>query len=397
MPTYLYTTHATESAQEVVADNLPAAVRSLLEKHVEVARVGEPPAERAGDGVIPEAELCIFLRQLAAMLENGTPMVESLRLLAKESRHPGVRRAVSSTAEEVAEGIALSAAMGRRPRAFGPLVAAMVRAGEHSGALPATLREIAEQREGFARITRHTLTMLVYPAAVGTWAFTVVIFLLSFIVPKFIELFKELGVKELPAPTRFVMLLSHGLAWFMLALLASGGVALGLYLARRRTTRGRLILDYWRLGTPIAGRVNLNLALGRVSSALGLLLARGVPIVESLRLAGAAAGNAVIAAAFRRAERAVSEGRPVADGLREAQVLPESFVWRVAVGESSGDLAGALSRMGAFYVDASYITARAVQGVIEPAVVIAMGLLVLLIVLGIFTPLVSILQSLSGS
>jgi type II secretory pathway component PulF len=286
--------------------------------------------------------------------------------------------------------------MGRRPRGFGPLVTAMVRAGEQSGALPGTLREIADQREGFSRLTRQTLTMLVYPAVVVTWAFAVVTFLLTYIVPKFIALFQELGVKDFPAPTLVLMNLSHGIAWFILALVASGGAALGLYVFRRRTERGRLILDYWRLGSPLVGRVNLHLALGRVSSALGLLLARGVPMVEALRLAGAAAGNAVIAAALRRAERSVSEGRSVAEGLREAQVLPESFVWRVGVGERSGDLAGALSRMGAFYVEISQTTARALQGVIEPLIVIAMGLMVLFIVVGIFLPLVAIIGSLSS-
>lgn len=397
MPTYLYTTQSAAVPQEVVADNLPAAIRSLLAKQVAVTGIGEPPPEVAGDAVIAEAELCIFLRQLAAMLDNGTPMVEALRLLARESRHSGIRRAVGSLAEDVADGIPLSAAMGARPRAFGPLVAALARAGEHSGTLPDVLREMAEQREGFAKIARQSIAMLVYPAVVGFWALTVLSFLLTFIVPKWLQLYEELGVKELPMPTRLLELLSRGLPWFVLALLVTAGVVLGLYLARRRTARGRMILDYWRLGTPLIGRINLHLALGRVSSALGALLSRGVPVLEALRLAGAAAGNALIAGALRRAEHAVSEGRPLADGLRDAEVLPESFVWRVAVGEGSGDLAATFSRMGSFYIDISQASARTVQGVVEPLIVIGMGILVLIIVLGIFLPLVAIIGSLSSS
>jgi len=166
---------------------------------------------------------------------------------------------------------------------------------------------------------------------------------------------------------------------------------------RRRLIHGRVVADYWRLGAPIVGRLNLNLSLARVTGALGLMLERGVPVVESLRLAGLAAGNRIIAAAFRRGERAVSEGRPLAEGLREAKILPESFIWRVSVGEDSGAFAEAFRRMAQYYLDTAHASARALQGIIEPILVVMLGLLIGSIVVGLFLPLIAIIGSLSSS
>ncbi len=397
MPTYTYTTQASTGPVYVAANNLPAAVRSLVSQNVGVMSIGEPRPDVTGDAKIAETELCIFLRQLGASLENGTPLVEALRLLANEARSAATRRVLSAVAADIADGVPLSAALSARPRAFGPVVPALVRAGERSGDLVETLRQIAEQREGFRSVARRAMGLLVYPALVSLFALGIVTFLLTLIVPKFIELHHELGIARFPWPTRVLQLLGRGLPWFLVALLVSFAVWLVIYLVRRRTTRGRLVLDYWSLGTPIIGRVNLNLALSRVCSALGLLLRRGVPLPEALRLGGAASGNLVLAAAFRRGERAVAEGMPLAEGLRESEVLPESFVWRIGVAESSGEVADTFSRMAKFYQEISHETARAFQGVMEPILVILLGIMVTLIVLGIFLPLVNIVSDLSSS
>lgn len=397
MPTYTYTTQASSGPVHVAANNLPAAIRSLVGQNVGITSIGQPRPDVTGDAKIGEAELCIFLRQLAASLENGTPLVEALRLLANEARSAATRRVLGAVAAEIADGVPFSAALSARPRAFGPVVPALVRAGERSGDLVETLRQIAEQREGFRTVARQAMGLLAYPALVALLAFIVVTFLLTFIVPKFVQLHAELGIEDFPWPTRLLLLLGRGLPWFLVALFASVGAWLVIYLLRRRTTRGRLVLDYWSLGTPVIGRINLNLALSRVCSALGLLLRRGVALPEALRLAGAASGNMVLAAAFRRGERAVVDGMRLADGLREAEVLPESFVWRISVAESSGEVADTFSRMAKFYQEVSHETARAFQGVIEPMLVILLGTMVMLIVLGIFLPLVNIVSELSGS
>jgi type IV pilus assembly protein PilC len=396
VPTYTYTTQAEPGAFQVVADNLPAAVRWLRDNRVKPASVGEPLPDPVGGGVVAEADLCLFLRQLASMLSSGTPMVQALHLLAGESRAPGLRRVVRAVAEDVAEGIPLSAAAATRPRAFGPVIVALIRAGEASGDLPGTLREIADQREDIASVARRSAALLVYPCFVAFFAFLLVTFLLSSVVPKFVSLFNELGVKEFPLPTLILMRAANGFGAFAWAFVATLLVAALLYLLRRRVVRGRIIADYWRLGAPVVGSLNLGLALARVTGALGMMLERGVPAMEALRLAGQAAGNRIIAAAFRRGERAISEGRPLVDGLREAKVLPESFVWRVGVAEESGTFAETFRRMSQYYLDTAQASGRALQGVIEPVLVILLGLLVGTIVVSLFLPLISIIGSLSG-
>ena len=396
MPTYTYTTKTGPGAFQVVADNLPAAVRWLHDNGVKPASVGEPLPDPAGGSVVGEADLCLFLRQLASMLNSGTPMVQALRLLAEESRVQGLRRVVQAVADDVAEGIPFSAAAATRPQAFGPVVVALIRAGEASGDLPGTLRQIADQREDIASVARKSAALLVYPCFVGFFAFLLVTFLLLFIVPKFVSLFKELGVQDFPLPTLILMRAAQGFGPFAWAFGAALLVAIVLYTFRRRLSRGRVIADYWRLGAPIVGRLNLGLALARVTGALGMMLERGVPAVEALRLAGQAAGNRIVAAAFRRGERAISEGRPLAEGLREAKVLPESFIWRVSVGEESGAFAETFRRMAQYYLDTAQASARALQGVIEPILVVMLGLLVGTIVVGLFLPLIAIIGSLSG-
>jgi len=395
LPTYTYTTKAAPGEFQVVADNLPAAVRWLRDNGAKPTSVGEPRADTAR-AVLGEADLCLFLRQLASMLDSGTPMLQALRMLAEESRVSGMQRSVSGLADDVAEGIPLSAAMASRPEAFGPVVTALVRAGEASGDLPGTLRQIAEQREEISSVARRSAALLVYPCFVAFFALLIVTFLLTFIVPKFVALFQELGIQEFPLPTLILMRAAQGFGAFAWALGAAVVVAVLLFVFRRRLVRGRVIADYWRLGAPIVGRLNLHLALARVTGALGLMLERGVPVVEALRLAGEAAGNRIVAAAFRRGERAVSEGRPLADGLRDAGVLPETFVWRVTVGEESGAFADSFRRMAGYYLDTAHSTARALQGVIEPVLVVLLGLLIGSIVVGLFLPLVSIVGSLSG-
>ncbi len=396
MPNYAYTTSAAPEPIHVAADNLPAAIHSLLAQNVGVTSIGEPSPDTVGDGRVSETDLCVFLRQLAASLENGTPAVEALRLLASESRSGALRRVLGAVARDVADGVPLSSALSTRPRAFGPIVPALARTGETSGEMVEVLRQTAEQREGLSGVARRAMGLLVYPTFVAFFAFVIVTFLFTFIVPKFLALYAELGVQDFPWSTRLLMLLGRGLIWFLLALVASVGLCVLIYVVRRRTSRGRLVLDYWRLGLPILGRINLNLALARVCSALGLLLGKGVPILQALRLAGAASGNHVLAAAFRRGEHAVAEGRPLAEGLREAKVLPESFVWRIGVAESSGEVADTLGQMGRFYTEISHQTARTYQGIMEPILVILLGLLVAFIVLGIFMPLVTIVGVLSS-
>jgi type IV pilus assembly protein PilC len=364
---------------------------------VNPSSVGVPHADTVGDAGIPEADLCVLLRQLAAMLESGTPMFQALNLLADESRLPWIRRVLVAVANDVAEGIPLSDAMGTRPRAFGPIVVALVRAGERSGDLPGTLRQLAEQREGIASVARRTASLLIYPGLVALFAFCLVGFLFTFIVPKFVALFKELGVRDFPLATLVLMRISGGFPLVALALGLALFLAILFYVLYRRTTRGRLVLDYFSLAMPGVGSMNLVLALARVSGALSIMLERGVPVVQALRLAGEAAGNRVVAAALRRGERAVSEGRPLADGLRDAHVLPESFLWRVGVGEASGAIADAFRRLSQFYMDTAYVTSRAVMSILEPLLVILLGLLVGFIIISLFLPLISVVGSLSSS
>ena len=358
--------------------------------------VTRPPL-RGGRGAVAEGDLLTVYRQLAALLDGGDRLVEALSTLAKDSPNHRLRVALNGVAAAVSDGARFSEALGQFPQVFRPEVVGVVAAAESSGAMVEALEGLAIRGDTFSSLARKASLPLVYPMLVCVLAVGLMTFLYSFILPKFIALFKEMGMSDdkFPLPTLMMIRVSQAFPGALGALFLVTMVLIAYYLLYRRTASGRLELDYWRFKIPLFGQLAFNAAAARMCATLGMLLDRGVPTPQALRLAGEASGNEVLAAAMRRAEAVVVHGGGVSEGLQDARVLPPAFLWRMSVADSSGTLPATCHKIAEFYLEATESVTRRTISVIEPVSVIVLGLTIGISVVSMFLPLISVISELS--
>jgi type IV pilus assembly protein PilC len=335
--------------------------------------------------VRPEA-LALATRQLAVMTGAGLPIVRGLQLLAEQAERGRLREAFRDVARRVEAGSTLADATAAHGEIFPPLYCSLVRAGELGGVLEAVLHRLAAHLEQAARLRRTVLGALAYPAVVLLAALGVTIVLLVWVVPIFGGVFTSAG-RELPAPTRLVLALSSGLraAWLPLAAgVATGAAALALAL---RTERGQLERDRVLLRLPALGELLAKAAVARATRTLGTMLACGVAILDALDVAARTAGNGVVAEAFARARTGLARGRPLAEPLAECPAVPAMARQMIAVGEATGTLDVMLARVADAYDDEVQTAAAAVLAVLEPALVLFLGVVVGGLVIAMYLPI----------
>ena len=383
--------------QYVEAGNLPDALLRLRASGIAVTSAGAeaPPTGRLYH--VSARALPTVYPQLAALLDDGTPLPLALRQLAQESRDRQVQRSLHAVADDVDLGATLSEAMSAQPYVFDEATVQAVAAGEMAGDLGEGLRRLNDHQEEMARIAEQVAFPLVYPVVITGIVFALMLFLVNFIVPKFMSLFKELGMTEdkFPAPTLFLIWASRAIPW---AVFVVGVPAVCLYLAYyfyRGTRRGRFDLRRWRLRIPLLEQIGLHTALGRVASVLSMLLDQGVDTGKSLRIAGKACGSETVSLALRRAAGVVDEGGSLAEGLRSTKLLPEAFVFSLGTAEIGGNVPTTLTQLVETYQRRSRRLVRTWITVAGPLIVVCLGFMLLFIAFGLFAPLIGITEGLS--
>ncbi|HEY1998995.1 type II secretion system F family protein [Paraburkholderia sp.] len=338
------------------------------------------------------AEVTQFTRQLASLLRAGLPLAPSLELLAHapSPRRHGMARIVSALARDITGGLSFSAALSRHPAQFSALYCQLVAVGEASGALPAVLARVADDRERGAAQRAKVKAALAYPVAILLLAIAITVALLVWVVPTFKQIFDGFGAR-LPAPTQLVMALSAAAArWSVPALALSAAAGIGLTCLLRRSDAARVTLARLSLRLPIAGALLSTLCAARWSRALGTLLAAGTPLADAFDSLTHATGNAFfdratveIAARLRRGER-------LAAAMHAAHCFPAEVVQPVAVAEESGAL-------DAMLIDVASLSDRQVDEKIgmlsslcEPLVIIVLGTLVGGLVIAMYLPIIQL-------
>ncbi len=335
---------------------------------------------------VPIPEIAAATRQLATLVGAGLPLVEALAALADQTEREQLRRAIVQVREQVTEGRALADALGEHPRLFSSLYVNMVRAGEASGALDIVLQRLAEYTENQARLLGKVRTALTYPAVMLVLGGGILFFLVSYVVPKVTRIFQETQ-QQLPALTRLLIAVSGFAAtWWWLLLLLLGGAVLGAR-AYARTPAGRERVDGWLLRLPYVGRLIQKLALARFARTLSTLLASGIGLLPALDIVRNIVDNRIIARAVERARDAIREGQSIAPPLRESGVFPPLVVHMVAVGERSGQLEEMLGKAADAYDNEVENAVTALTTVLEPLMIVFMGLVVAFIVLAILMPI----------
>lgn len=329
--------------------------------------------------------LALATRQLATLV-GVTPLEEALRSMASQAEEKRLREALSRTHAGLVEGLRLSDAMGRVPGAFPPLYRAMVAAGEGAGALPAVLERLADLLERQQALRGKLMTALIYPAALAVTAAAVVGALMGFVVPKVVEQFESMG-RELPLLTRVVISLSDLVAaWGLVALVLTvvAGFA-GAALLRRPGPRLRF--DRWVLRLPLVGRLVRDVNAALMARTLATVVASGLPLMEGLAITARTVGNRALREATEGMVSAIREGGSLSAAMRRAGIFPPTLLQLASSGEDSGRLAPLLDR-AADYLDREFQAfTAALLALLEPAIIVALGGVIAVIVLSILLPI----------
>ena len=337
--------------------SLPPALRNYLTR-------AKPPKLQ---------ELATFTQQLANLLRSGMPLVVALNSMTHLSSK-GIPSEISRQLKtDVMEGRSMSDAMAKQPVVFSELFVNMVRAGEQSGALVEVLVRLSQHYERFADVQQKFVAALIYPAIVGSVGVGIIIFFMTFMMPKFMSIFEGIKV-PLPASTKFLMDLSNFMNhywWLLLIILAT---VVMVFKRFQSSAAGRRAIDGWKMNAPVLGPVmKLNL-FGQFARTLGTLLRNGVPVLTALKITEQIIPNVKLKEAIAQTREAVTDGKTLAQPLARSKMFPQLMLDLLKIGEDTGDVPGALENIATTYENELTLSLRVATNLIEPAMIICMAL-----------------------
>ena len=366
--------------------------RGLLAERLErVGEAGSTAATPAGKNVASKA-LQVFSRQFATLISAGVSVVGSLVILEEQTEDDNLAVVIGDVRAKVERGLLLSEALGSHPKVFDTLYVAMVEAGEAAGVLDTVLDRVAVQIEKSEQIKRRVKGAMIYPTLVLCFATLVLCGMLFFLVPIFVKMFKQQG-GQLPTLTQYIVTASNFIrSWWWVIFPAFGGMIWSL-LRFKKTSRGRDLWDAFVLKVPMKiGATVLKVAMARVSRTLATLIAAGVDIIKALDITAHTSGNAVVERALLNVEERVQEGVPIAQPLLESSVFPIMISQMVKIGEETGELELMLSKVADFYEDEVDSSIASLTSIIEPVMMLGVGLMVGVIVISMYLPMFKMLQ-----
>ena len=378
-------------APDVSAAREQLQTRGLLPHSLaERTAAGERGPGSAFKKVKPKS-LQVFARQFATMIGAGVSVVQALVTLEEQTDDKYLAEVIADVRSDVEGGVILSRALARHPKVFNRLFVAMVEAGESSGTLDTVLDRVAVQIEKETQIKRRVKSAMVYPIVVISFAFLVLTFMLMFIIPVFVNVFDSLD-GELPKLTQFVMHASYAMRhyWFIILPAIAGMIV--AFRRLKRTERGRQVWDRFKLKIPMrVGDVVHKIALARFSRTLSTLVSSGVDIIKALEITGATAGNWVVEKSLVDIRTRVHEGVPISQPLQEDPVFPPMVGQMVKIGEETGELDGMLGKVADFYEDEVDTRIKSLTSIIEPILMIGVGIMVGTIVIAMYLPMFKML------
>ncbi len=388
--TYQGRTVAGSTQGEVEAPDRNAAVAILRGKGVLTTAIKEKPAGAAKEkkigGKVKDKEMAIFTRQFSTMIDAGLPLVQCLNILAEQSESKNLRDVTTRIARDVEAGSSLADAFGKHPRTFDDLFTNMIEVGESGGILDVVLQRLSVYIEKAAALRRKVKAAMIYPLTIVSVAAIVVIFMLTFVIPTFASMFKNLGA-DLPLPTQIVLWLSNFVQSYILLILA--GLAAGIYALRRyyRTEAGQMVIDALLLKLPVFGVLIRKVAVARFTRTLGTLISSGVPILEGLRITARTAGNKVVEKAVLTTRAVVTAGGTITEPLKTSTVFPPMVIQMINVGEQTGALDAMLGKIADFYDDEVDTAVGALTALLEPLMIVFLGVVIGGLVVAMYLPI----------
>lgn len=340
-------------------------------------------------GKVSETDLVLFTRQLATMVDAGLPLVTGLTALYEQAdpkKQAGLRRVVGEVSATVQQGDSFFESISKHPKIFPRLYTAMVKAGESGGLLAEILDRLASFLESAARLKKKVKSAMTYPVIVVCIAIAITTFLIVRVVPVFGEIFADFGA-QLPGPTQFLLDLSDFVRsqWYFLV----GGIAGAFFGIRTfvRTEKGRQLWDQWKLKLPIFGPLVHKICMTRFARTFAQLIRSGVPILEVLDIVGDTAGNYMVETAIVRVKADIEKGDHMTNALAREPIFPPMLVRMVSAGESTGKIDAMLEKMADFWDEEIEAILDALTSLIEPLLIVFLGVIVGGIVIAMFLPI----------
>src|SRR6266498_1014792 len=392
MASYTYLAREAGTGREIRssidAASEQAAIAALLGRNLLVVSIQERIGKKGktSGGAVALADLVVFTRQLATMIDAGLAMVQTLQALAEQTTNKVMRDVIKDVCARVEGGDSFSEALVKHPKVFNKLYVCMVAAGERGGLLAEILARLATYLENTAKLRKKVKSAMMYPTAVTIVAIGITIFLLVKVVPVFGEVYKSFGSK-LPGPTQFLINFSNLVKQYLIYLMA---LAIGLayaWFAWIKTKKGREFWDRTRIKLPIFGSIAHKICLARFTRTLASLIRSGVPILEVLQIVSNTVGNVVMEKAIQVAGGDIERGESISAALSKHPVFPNMIIRMITAGEQTGKIDSMLERISDFLDEEIETTLSGLTSLIEPILIVFLGVTVGGIAICMFLPI----------
>jgi len=402
MPSYSYIARETASGREirstVEAATEQAAVAALLNRNLLVVSIQEKIYKKGKTkgGKISLADLVVFTRQLATMIDAGIAIVQCLQALAEQSPNKVMRDVIRDVCTRVESGESFSEALQKHPKAFSKLYVSMVAAGEKGGLLAEILARLATYLESSARIRRKVKTAMMYPIVVSTAAIGISIFLLVKVIPVFKDVYQSFGAK-LPVPTQFIISLSDLMRHYLPLVLIGLGALVYAWFYFIKTKSGRDFWDSRRIKLPIFGPIAHKICLVRFTRTFASLIRSGVPILEVLQITSQTVGNTIMERAIKAAAIDIERGEGIAVALGKHSVFPSMIIRMISAGEQTGNIDNMLERVSNFLDEEVETMLTGLMALIEPLLIVFLGVFIGGMVVCMYLPIFNLGNIVSGN
>ena len=401
MPSYAYSARETATGREinssVEAITEQAAIAALLNRNLLVVSIQEKISKRgkAKGGKVALADLVVFTRQLATMIEAGIAIVQSLQALADQTQNKVMRDVIRDVCTRVESGESFSEALQKHPKTFNRLYFSMVSAGEKGGLLAEILARLATYLENSERLRKKVKTALMYPSAVTVVAISITIFLLVKVVPTFKDVYSGFGA-TLPGPTQLMIDLSEIVQKYFLLFIILAAVAIWGWFHFIKTTSGRLFWDSRRIKLPIFGPIAHKICLVRFTRTLASLIRSGVPILEVLQIVSQTVGNVVMEKAIKTAALDIERGEGISAALGKNPIFPNMIIRMLSAGEQTGNIDNMLERVSNFLDEEIETTLSGLMSLLEPMLIVFLGVVIGGMVICMFLPIFNLANIVNG-
>jgi type IV pilus assembly protein PilC len=401
MPLFAYTARETATGREihntVEAASEQAAIAALLNRNLLVVEIKEKMAKRGQTkgGKVVLADLVVFTRQLATMIDAGITIVQSLQALADQTPNKVMRETIRDICSRIEAGESFSEALQRHPKAFNRLYVAMVGAGEKGGLLSEILSRLATYLENMERLRKKVKTALMYPTVVTCVAIIITVFLLVRVVPTFKEVYSGFGAK-LPGPTELMISLSEIVQHYLIYLIVLAGAGVWGWLRYIKTPKGRAFWDAQRIKLPVFGPIAHKICLARFTRTLSSLVRSGVPILEVLNIVSQTVGNTVMEKAIKASAADIERGEGISAALGKHPVFPGMIIRMLSAGEQTGNIDTMLERVANFLDEEIETTLSGLMSLIEPLLIVFLGVVIGGMVICMFLPIFNLANVVSG-